>query len=150
MNMTTTIMTLLLGVLPAGHALAQQAPDCPPLPVSSGMHWESRVANGTAFCRALLADGSEAFGLYVSSEAGFTPRDPNRIEQGSLNGQAVLWYRTEIAATPGVDSREAAVRLGDDLYIHAWLQTSSREDLAARLRVLSRLRFNSMQLAGGQ
>lgn len=150
MNNTTTMLALLFGALATSNALAQQAIDCPRLPLSADMHWESRVTGDTAFCRALLADGSEAFGLYISSEPGFRPRDPNRLEQGSLNGQAVLWYRSEIAAAPGIQAREATLELPDGRYMHAWLQADSNRAIATYLSVLSGLRFGTNPVASGQ
>lgn len=151
MNKTIQTLALLLAVSATGNALAQQAPDCPRLPAGTGMHWESRVGDDTAFCRALLADGSEAFGLYISSDPGFKARTPNRMEQGSLDGQPVFWYRTEIAAaSPGIQAREASVRIGDDRYVHAWFQADSRQQLVQRIGVMSRLRFDGRQVASGQ
>lgn len=141
MNKTTTSLLLLIGTLASSNVLAQQAPSCPRLPSNANLHWNARIADGTAFCQALNEDGSEAFGLYISSEPGFTPRSPNRLEQGSLNNKPLFWYRSEIAGNPGVDAREAALELREDVWVHVWMQTTSQEELDQRLLVVSQLRF---------
>ena len=51
----------LAGMGLASAARAQQSPACPQLPGEAGLTWEYRGSGGTDLCRALRADGSEAF-----------------------------------------------------------------------------------------
>lgn len=141
MKKTNIALLLLTSTLASGTTLAQQAPACPQLPAGAHLHWNERIADGTAFCQALLEDGTEAFGLYISSERGFKPRSPNQLEQGSLNNQPLFWYRSEIAGDPGVDARETALELRKDVWVHVWMQTTSSEELDQRLLAVSQLRF---------
>ncbi len=141
MNKTTMALLLLICTLASGTVLAQQAPACPQLPANANLHWNARIADGTAFCQALQDDGTEAFGLYISSERGFKPRSPNQLEQGSLNNKPLFWYRSEIAGDPGVDARETALELRKDVWVHVWMQTTSKDELDQRLLVVSQLRF---------
>ncbi len=141
MNKTTRALLLLAGTLASGTALAQQAPACPQLPVSANLHWDARIGDGTAFCLALQADGTEAFGLYISSEPGFKPSRRNQLEQGSLDNKPLYWYRSEIAGNPDVAARETALELREGVWVHVWMQTTSQEELDQRLLAVSQLRF---------
>lgn len=141
MKQTTTATLLLLATLASADALAQQSPACPQLPASANMHWNARIADATAFCQALQANGTQAFGLYISSERGFKPRRGDRLEQGSLDGQPVFWYRSEIAGDPNVESRETALELREDVWVHVWMQATSKEELDRTLQVASQLGF---------
>ncbi len=141
MNKTTSTVLLLTGMLASGNVLAQQQPACPRLPASANLHWDARIGDGTAFCQALQADGTEAFGLYISPEPGFKPSRRNQLEQGSLDNKPLFWYRSEIAGNPDIAAREAALELSDGVWVHVWMQTTSQEELAQRLLTVSQLRF---------
>ena len=149
MNMTTTCT--LAALLFAGSAHAQDASGCPGLPADTGLSWESRSTADTEFCRALRADGSEAFGLYISPKPNFEPERGNRGERGQLGRQDVVWYRAELANQPGIEARETLLQLADGRYVHAWLQAPSATELATTLRLLGALQFdpgNDGQVAG--
>lgn len=151
--MNRTIASLLtIALLPAGAAMAQDAPapgHCPQLPASAGLAWESRNMGDSDFCRALRNDGSEAFGLYISPKPNFEPRSRNREEASRIGNFDVTWYRAEIATNPGVQARETLLPLADGRLAHIWLQAGSAEELAAGYGVIGQLRFDgNMQIAG--
>lgn len=137
-------------LLAAGAARAQDAAarNCPQLPADAGLTWEARSSDAGDFCRALFADGSEAFGLYITPERSFDPVRRNRAERTfTLDGHEVTWYRAEIAASPGVEARETNVALTDGRQVHLWLQAPSPTELPARLQLVGRLHFTGAGIA---
>jgi hypothetical protein len=133
-------------------AAAQDAPPpghCPQLPAGAGLAWESRNMGDSDFCRALRADGSEAFGMYISPEPNFEPRSRDREEASRIGDRDVSWYRAEIATRPGMQARETLLPLVDGRQAHIWLQAGSAEELAAGFRVIGQLGFDGgIQVAG--
>ena len=124
------------------------AANCPQLPADAGLAWEAQSSAAGDFCRALFADGSEAFGLYITPERSFDPVRRNRAERGyTIDGHEVTWYRAEIAASPGVEARETNVELADGRHAHIWLQSPSPTELAARLQLVGRLHFAGAGIA---
>ena len=123
---------------------------CPQLPAAAGLTWEYRAAGDADLCRALRADGSEAFGLYVSAEPTFEPQRSNREEEGLIDGQEINWYRAELAAQPGVEARETLLTLPDGRSAHIWVQAQGEDALAASLQLAQSLHFSSRgeQVAG--
>ncbi|GAB6195678.1 hypothetical protein [Lysobacter xanthus] len=131
----------------AGLAQAQSA-ECPALPADSGLSWETKTAAGTQFCRALRADGSEAFGLYIAAQSAFKPGRGNRAEEATLNGRPTYWYRSELAGQPDVQARETVIALPDGRVAYLWIQARSNDDLARAMSQTSGLRFgNGAQLS---
>ena len=149
MRKTMLWMPLLAGGLALGSAAhAQDAGACPELPAGSQLSWEYKGSSGGDFCRALRADGSEAFGLYITPERSFDPVRRNRAERTfTLDGHEVTWYRAEIAASPGVEARETNVALTDGRQVHLWLQAPSPTELPARLQLVGRLHFTGAGIA---
>ena len=74
----------LLSVHAVAHA--QTAFVCPALPADTGLTWEHRPAGGSEFCRALRADGSEVFAVFVTDKAPFKPSRNDRAETGTIDG----------------------------------------------------------------
>ena len=138
---------LAAGLLLTGTVRAQEARACPELPADAGLAWEYRASGDSDLCRALRADGSEAFGLYISRKANFEPVRSNRMERGRIDGQDVTWYRAELAAQPGVEAREALVTLPDGRSAHIWLQAPDAQALVAGLQLVQALRFGANQAA---
>jgi hypothetical protein len=131
-----------LGLLAmAGFAQAQAA--CPTLPADSGLTWETKTAGDTQFCRALRADGSEAFGLYIASRTPFKPGRANRAEEARIDGRDTYWYRSELAAQPDVQARETAIPLPDGRVAYLWIQAHSSDELSRALAQTGSLRFGS-------
>jgi hypothetical protein len=152
MQRTIANLSLCLPLLlMAGAACAQDAAtagNCPQLPADAGLTWEARGSDAGDFCRALFADGSEAFGLYITPERSFDPVRRNRAERNfTIDGHEVTWYRAEIAASPGVEARETNVELTDGRQVHIWLQAPSPTELPARLQLGGRLHFNGAGIA---
>jgi hypothetical protein len=153
--MNHSISMLLLGgalLATQGIARAQAAGGCPQMPGDAGLHWEHKASNGADFCRALRADGSEAFGMYISAEPTFDPDRSNREEKAQVDGQNVYWYRAEIATKPGVEARETVVRLADGRSAHIWLQAADMTHLTEGFRLAQSLNFNASdhQLVAGE
>jgi hypothetical protein len=133
-----------LGLLvAAGFAQAQSTATCPVLPADSGLSWETKMAGDTQFCRALRADGSEAFGLYIATRSAFKPGRANRAEEASIDGRATYWYRSELAAQPDVQARETVIDLPDGRVAYLWIQAHSNQELSSAIAQTGALRFGS-------
>ena len=140
-------MWLLPLLLPlAGTASAQDAGACPYLAAETGLTWEHRGSAGSDFCRALRADGSEAFGMTIARDAPFKPKGANRAENVTIDGQLVTWYRTEIAGTQ-IQARETRVELPDGRVAYMWLQANSPEQLGQVLQQTQSMKFGSARLS---
>ena len=101
---------------------AQTASACPVIPASSGLTWEHRPAGDADFCRALRADRTEAFAVFIARKAPFKPQRSDRAETGTIDGREIYWYRSEIAGRPGVQSRETLIELADGRFAHVSMQ----------------------------
>jgi hypothetical protein len=149
MNKTALCVPFLL--LAASTAHGQDAAGCPQLPAGSDLAWEHRATGDADFCRALRADGSEAFGLYITGEPSFEPSRRNREEAGVIDGREVRWYRAELATKPDVEARETLLELPDGRVAHIWLQAAPGDPLQAAFDLAGQLRFGeSRQVAAGQ
>ena len=130
----------LLGA--ASVASAQQAGEhCPRLAASSGLTWEYKGASGTDFCRALRADGSEAFGLYIAAQSAFKPGRADRAEEAHIDGQASFWYRSELAGKPDIQARETLVSLPGGRVAYVWIQAHSADELGQSIATANTLQF---------
>jgi len=170
MHKTTVLPWLAAGLLLAGTVHAQDAANqattaapapveaavapapvpCPQLPADAGLTWEYHATGDSDLCRALRADGSEAFGLYISPNPNFEPQRSNREEEGRIDGQEMYWYRAELAAQPGVQARETVLALPDGRSAHIWVQAPGEEALATSLQLAQSLHFTARgeQVAG--
>lgn len=127
----------------AGMAQAQSAGTCPALPADTGLTWETKTAGATQFCRALRADGSEAFGLYIAKQTAFKPTRSMRAEEAHIDGRSTFWFRSELAGQPDVQARETAIPLADGRVAYLWIQAKSNEELARALAQTGTLRFGA-------
>ena len=153
MHKTTLLLPwLTAAVLLSGNVHAQAAPSgCPSLPADAGLTWNARATGDSTLCLAQRADGSEAFGVYISPKPSFEPARPDRAEQGRIDGQSLYWYRAEIAAQPGVEARETVVALPDGRSAHVWLQAPNAQALGASLQLVQgSLHFASGAQVAGQ
>lgn len=139
-NRTVWLLPFLLPV--AGTAAAQDAGACPYLANDTGLVWEHRGGDDYDFCRALRADGTEAFGMNISREATFR-LGGKRAERIMIDGQEVTWYRAEIAGEEDLEARETLVELPDGRVAHIWLQADSSEHLDEALRQTQALKFQT-------
>lgn len=139
----TTLLPACLaaGLLTIGAARAQEASACPQLPANANLSWNHRASGDSDLCIAQRADGSEAFGLYISPKPSFEPSRSNREEEGQIDGQALRWYRAELAAQPGVEARETVLTLADGRSAHIWLQAPNADALTASLQLVQGLHF---------
>lgn len=138
MKKTLWLMPLLLPL--AGTAVAQDTGACPYLAADTGLTWEHRGGADSDFCRALRADGSEAFGMTISRDAPFKPKGGNRAERVEIDGREVYWYRTEIAGTE-LQARETLVELPDGRVAYMWVQAISPEQLGQVLQQTESMSF---------
>jgi hypothetical protein len=133
---------------PASDPATPATGHCPQLPPDAGLSWEARSSDAGDFCRALFADGTEAFGLYVTPDATFEPVRRNRAERGySIDGHEVIWYRAQLAAQPGVEARETTVELRDGRHAHIWLQSPSQAQLDGTLKMVGGIHFQGAGIA---
>lgn len=147
MNRSIFALPLLLAVAGTAHAQSQGDIACPQLPADSGLAWQHKATATSDFCRALRADGSEAFGLYIANESPFKPGRADRAEKASIGGRDVQWYRSEIAAKPDIQARETLVQLPDGRVAHVWVQAGSQGQLEQAMAQMQDLRFRGAQLS---
>lgn len=140
------LLFVLCASAKAQEAEAPAQGHCPMLPASTGLHWEYRGTADSDFCRALRADGSEAFGMYIAAKSPFEPRRADRAEQITIDGKQVYWYRSQIAGQPDVQARETLVEVGNGKLAHIWLQAQSQDQLKEVLGQTEGLQFPSSRL----
>lgn len=133
-------------LLLAGSAFAQSS-DCPALPAESGLSWQKLDGPGFLFCKAMRADGSQAFAVTISRESPFKPRRGDRAEEASIDGRDVHWYRSEIAADPDAIVRETLVELGEDRVAHITLRAASEEQKLEAMQQAQTLSFRDARLS---
>lgn len=150
MNSTIRAMTAVALLASAGFVHAQSLSGaCPDLPADSGLTWEYKAAATTEFCRALRADGSEAFGLYMAKDSPFEATRANRAEEAMIDGRQVQWYRTELAGKPDVQARETVVSLPDGRVAYIWIQARSEQELGESINRANSVRFGRAARVAG-
>lgn len=167
MNKTVLSLPVLLALAAGAQAQSQDMPSpdvppqdaqtqsipspsdvaCPQLPADSGLVWVHKATATSDFCRAVRADGSEAFGLFIANDSPFEPRRGNRAEEARIDGREVQWYRSELAAQPDVRARETLIELPGGRVAHLWVQAKSDEQLAEAMGQTANLRFRNAQLS---
>jgi hypothetical protein len=147
MNRLAFGLPVLLALSAAAQAQGQPGTTCPQLAADSGLTWHHKATANSDFCRALRADGSEAFGLYIADQTPFKPRRSDRQELASIDGHTVTWYRSELAAQPGVEARETLLELVDGRVAHIWIQARSSAELGKALEQAQAMRFQSARLS---
>lgn len=134
----------------AQDAAAEDPGNCPALPASTGLRWEYRASADSDFCRALRADGSEAFGLYIASKSPFSPKRSDRAEASMIDGKAMHWYRGELAGKPDIQVRETLIEIGSGKVAHIWMQAASPDQLKEVIGQTEGLRFPTAQLSANK
>jgi len=144
MNKPYWMLGLLLPL--AGTAAAQSAGACPYLDAATGLTWEHQAGPSFDFCRAVKADGTEVFGVYIAKEAPFKPASSNRAEEVTIDGREVQWYRAEIAGTK-LEARETLVDMPDGRVAHISVQAKSPQALTEAMQQTQALKFGSTRLS---
>lgn len=155
MNKTIFGLPVLLALASGAYAQdtqpqSMQSPSdiaCPQLPADSGLAWVHKATPTSDFCRAVRADGSEAFGLFIANDSPFEPKRGNRAEEATIDGREVQWYRSELASQPDVRARETLIELPDGRVAHLWVQAKSDQQLTEALGQTANLRFRNAQLS---
>lgn len=143
-------LPMLLALVAGAQVQAQTQPEdsaCPQLSADTGLTWEHKATAKSDFCRALRADGSEAFGLYIASTTPFRPNRSQREERAAIDGHDVTWYRSELAAQPGIEARETLLELVDGRVAHVWIQAKTPAQLGEALQQAQSMRFQSARLS---
>ncbi|HZH44401.1 MAG TPA: hypothetical protein VEY50_10010 [Lysobacter sp.] len=139
---------LVLALAVAAPVQAQETrAACPRLAAETGLTWEYKNAGDADLCRALRADGSEAFGLFIAKSSPFEPKGGNRVEEGTLDGRPVAWYRSELAGRPNVQARETVVELPDGRVAHIWVHANNEEQLRQALGMAQSMQFGATRLS---
>lgn len=132
---------LLIAFTLGPSANAQDSSACPPLPASASLTWEIIQPQGLVFCRALRADGSQAFAVTLSQESPFRPSRGLREEKAQVNGQSTWWYRSELGGSSTQIVRETLVETADKRVAHISILANTPEQLAQSQQWVSELRF---------
>lgn len=150
MTKSVLVLPLLLATAAVGAAQAQSASaktHCPSLPADSQLSWKHKSNDQGDFCRAIRADGSEAFSVYLAPHSPFEPRRSARAEHTTIDGQEVHWYRSELPLPDGAVARETVVNLPDGRVGHIWIQAGSEDQLQQTFRQTESLRFPAARLS---
>ena len=143
-GLTSAVVLFLV----AGGAQAQSANPCPQLPADSGLAWVHQAGPDFDFCKAMRADSTQAFGVFIGEDSPFEPKGNNRAEAGTIEGQRIYWYRGEVAGDPNVQVRETLVKLGEDRVAHIWMKARNPQELAREMALAQELRFSDNRVSG--
>ncbi len=148
MNPLSSLSFVLSAALFASTASAQSAPACPTLPSdAANLQWTTLRTDSALLCRAMDANGQEAFAVTVARKSPFKPTGSLREESGQMQGQKLWWYRTEIAGRPDELVRETLVKLSADRLVHVFIRTSDKDTMGRYQRVVHGLQFDAGNVA---
>ena len=136
----------IFALLPCG-ANAQTAANCPTLPADSGLKWDVLDGPGFLFCKALRADGSEAFAVTLSADSPFKPKRSDRAEQTSIDGRPTYWYASEIAGQTKVIARETLVDVEGGNVAHISLRAGDQDQAQQIMGQVQSLTFRDARLS---
>ena len=125
--------------------LAQVPANCPTLPPSSGLSWESSSGEDFLYCKAVREDGDQAFSVMLRAESPFRERFGLREEKAVIDGHKVRWYRGQLVNKDAI-VRETLIELDDHLTAHIMLRVENEEQLADSLRLAGMLRFSDSRI----
>lgn len=147
MKVKFSLFSLAFLTLWTGAAAAQSvAAECPNLPqeAADSLKWQVTQMPTSLLCRAMRTDnGEEAFALTISTQAPFKLDSAMRDKEGTLEGQKMWWYRSEIAGRPDEQVRETMVKLGSNKVVHAFIRTDNSDTLNHYMQMVQGLRFNT-------
>ncbi|SIQ04786.1 hypothetical protein [Solilutibacter tolerans] len=143
LNASLRRLAICLGasLLCAAPLQAQETQGCPQLPANSVLQWQEIRNPDLLFCKAMDANGRQAFTVMVSHESPFNPVRSQRAESTSINGQKTWWYRTEIATRPELLAREAAIELSNGNVAYFNVQANNDADLQQAYSTVAALSF---------
>ena len=140
-------LTLFAACSPLAHAQDAASP-CPALPSgATDLIWSDMQAGSLHLCRAIDAEGREAFAVTISRDTPFKPQRGLREEQGRFAGEMLWWYRGEIAGRPDELVRETLLEIDRDRVAHVVIRTESPAALKQYQTVVENLRFGDPGLA---
>lgn len=139
---------LIVLLWPACAFAQASSENCPELPAGSGLDWDAAEHTDFVYCKAMRADGSQAFAVMLRAESSFRGERHLREESAVIDGHKVRWYRGEVAMQPGVQVRETLLELGRRNTAHIVVRATSEEQLAHSLRLAEGLRFRNTALGG--
>lgn len=145
----TLPLTLLAALAAAPLAHAQEAASpCPALPAAAAdLVWTDMQAGTLHLCRAIDAQGREAFAVTISRDSPFKPQRGLREEAGRFGGETLWWYRSEIAGRPDELVRETLLEIDRNRVAHVVIRTESPAELKQYQNVVENLRFGDAGLA---
>lgn len=133
--------TGLLLLLAAPMCLAQSAMTCPTLPVGTALHWERSGSGSLLICKALDAQGAQAFGVMLTSKAPDKPSGA-REEKGVIDSHQARWYHAQIANRPDAQTRLAVIELDNDRYAQIWIDAPNQAALETSMATVRNLQFD--------
>lgn len=148
MTKIVLVLPLLLAAAGAAHGQSVSAnTPCPSIPAEAKLSWKYKSNDQGDFCRAIRADGSEAFSVYLAPHSPFQPRRSARAEHSKIDGQEVHWYRSELPLPEGAVARETVLNLPDGRVGHIWIQAGSEDELLQTFQQTENLRFPASRLS---
>lgn len=136
-----------LATAPLAHAQDAASP-CPALPTAAAdLVWTDMQAGTLHLCRAIDAQGREAFAVTISRDSPFKPQRVLREESGSFGGETLWWYRSEIAGRPDELVRETLLEIDRNRVAHVVIRTRDAAELKQYQNVVENLRFGDPGLA---
>jgi len=140
-------LALLGALLCAGVAQAQTANDCPQLPPDSSVRWEAQLGPDFVFCRAVDADGIQAFAVTLGRTATFKPRRVDRTGgRVTIDGNPAWWHAPDNDLMTGTMVRETLLELPTGDYAHIIVRANDEAALARSLRDAEALHFSDVRL----
>lgn len=136
-----------LACAPLAHAQDTAGP-CPALPAAGAdLVWTDMQAGDLHLCRAIDAQGREAFAVTISRDSPFKPQRALREEAGRFGDETLWWYRSEIAGRPDELVRETLLDIDRNRVAHVVIRTESPAELKQYQNVVENLRFGDPGLA---
>lgn len=143
----TLTLALLFVCAPLAQAQEASSP-CPALPSQAAeLFWTDMQAGNLHLCRAIDAEGREAFAVTSSRDTPFKPQRNLREEQGRFGGSTLWWYRSEIAGRPDELVRETLLEIDRNRVAHVVIRTRDAAELKQYQNVVENLRFGDPGLA---
>ncbi|MET0290464.1 MAG: hypothetical protein ABW178_12610 [Pseudoxanthomonas sp.] len=123
---------------------------CPPLPAAAGLSWEAKNQGKFLLCRAMAADGRQAFGIMLSSKRpAIRLTKEQRAEQGMISGKEVYWYYPDSGGTLVESRRITIVEFDAERFAQIWIEAVDEEDMHALQQVIGKLALAALPVLPG-